>query len=362
MTDLETDEFVGLDIALYGAVPATLEVAGWDLMHFTPDTVDRYEPSAGEAFWGPRSWDRIAAMHSWLLLRNAGVQPPMPKMALSMTKPLDVALAPLLALAVLVDEPLRAMGHGRAQYGRGVQMSVGESLLECIEDEHGVSPQHGPYYVGSEEVDSWSRDLHYVGQLAQKVIDDRPDKRFARAARQLLAVANDLHRVFDLPASIPLDMSTVLELLLLTGNSRDEGIADRVRAGAVFLAGVEGDFADEVRDFVGTLYDAGSARRHGGKEYWLTNGAARPGSLPKRSFDVARAYRLLRRLMLHGLALTAADKSLPSLCDRAQRPAADLDHKRQARLTRDRVLADMYDRLDSLVPPLARSRPRPDRG
>ncbi|MGA5302597.1 hypothetical protein ACPCHT_21900 [Nucisporomicrobium flavum] len=111
-----------------------------------------------------------------------------------------------------------------------------------------------------------------------------------------------------------LEMSTVLELLLLTG-SRELEVGKRVRRGAEALAGAGTD----VGGLVGAIYDAGSRHRHGGEAYRLTWDESTDTSAKPRTLNVEDAYRLLRRLLVNGLAVLAEGESLPFLCDRAQR-------------------------------------------
>jgi hypothetical protein len=146
-----------------------------------------------------------------------------------------------------------------------------------------------------------------------------PMKRYAAAAEQLLGVGADLwHGLAPLPR-LAFETSTVAEMLLLGG--ADEGeVSRRVRMAAAWLGGIDDPDRDVIHDFTKKLYDAGSKYRHGGGTYALHRGTPAPKT--KRSFDVLRAYRLFRRLMLHGLAVVAAGESVAELCDRAQRTEA----------------------------------------
>ena len=268
-TGLDTDDLVGLDID--GPAESGLVIGGWSLLRFDGGTVHRYDA---------------------------------------------------------------ALSHVTAQYGHGVKMAVGSHDLEYVVDEDGrVHPQYGPYHVDRAESHRWAADAALLGDLIHRVFaeDTKRVRRFKEAARKFLRISSDLYGGMSPEPRLPLEMSTALELLLLT-ESRELDISERVRRGAAALAagGLGEDQA--VREFAGAVYDAGSRYRHGGDEYRLTWGAASSGTASRKTLDVERAYRFLHRLLLHGLAVVSEGDSPAVLCDRDQRDTSTAERGERARV------------------------------
>lgn len=135
-------------------------------------------------------------------------------------------------------------------------------------------------------------------------------------------------------------MSTVAEMLLLDDGG--EEISRRLRIAAAWLGGLDDADRAVIHDFAKRLFNAGFAYRHGGAHFELRHGGVPPAG--KKNLDVLRGYRLLRRLMLHGLAVVAAGESPAELCDRAQRTEGG-----RARLAE--IIADLYADLDAIPSP-----------
>lgn len=90
------------------------------------------------------------------------------------------------------------------------------------------------------------------------------------------------------------------------------------------------------------MYEAGSAYRHGGSRFRLHRTGKRPEG--NKVLDTT-AYRLLRRLMLHGAFVIAAGENIAELCEQAQ--ISETARKRLAE-----VLTAGYTELDQ---PLSRA-------
>lgn len=317
--DVATEELVGLDIS--GSIPNGLQVAGWTLRRFADEEIRGFSvvPSSdARTIWG---WDRVAATETWWLHRDAGERPAVSTKVISFAQPRDVAPAPLLTLSLLSDDPPAALSHGWAQKGRGVAFSISSRQLGYwFEDDGYLHLEYGPYRVKDSEAEAWARYVGHLGNMAAQVFAGRTpaQQRYAAAAQQFLAVAEDLNKGLTPLPRLALEMSTVMEMLLLGGTDEGE-VSRRVRVAAGWLGGIDDADRTGITSFTKKLYDAGSKYRHGGGTYVLHRGGE---VRAKKHLDVARAYRLLRRLLVHGLAVAAADESVAALCDEVQRLVA----------------------------------------
>jgi hypothetical protein len=109
-----------------------------------------------------------------------------------------------------------------------------------------------------------------------------------------------------------------------------------------WLGGIDDPDREAIHDFAKTLYDAGSKYRHGGASYKLHRGRSVPAAKRRQKLlDVVRAYRLLRRLMLHGLAVVASGTPVAELCDQVQRTAS-------ARGRLEQIINKLYTELGTV--------------
>jgi hypothetical protein len=334
--DADTDELVGLDIDIAGTVPPGLRIAGWDLVCYNERELDDFDVIIGAP--NLRSWDRLAAASTWWLRRSAGIRPPVSGIVISGSEPQERAAAPLLALALIYPEPPGALSHAWASKGRGVTLSLMSRPLDYIvEDDGYVHAQYGPYRIEADRTAEWARHAEYVGSLAGHVFAASTDlsKRYVAAAEQFLGVAADLMHGWEPLPRLAVEMSTVAEMLLLSGQNEGE-VSRSVRIAAGWLGGLDDPDREAIHDFAKTLYDAGSKYRHGGAAYKLHRGSPVPAA--KRKLDVLRAYRLLQRLMLHGLAVAASGTPVAELCDQVQRTASAREHL-------DRIMSKLYSEL-----------------
>lgn len=335
--DVETEELVGLDVDL--DVPSGVRVAGWDLIRYDAADVARFDVFAPAGLRTKWTWDRISAEGTWWLRRDAGTRPPVEGPVITIEEPSRVALAPLVALALLDDEPPHPISHAWAQRGHGVRFSIGSHELDYVVEGNGYpNIFYGSYRVRSGRAARWQSNVAHLGGLIEKVFADnsRQAKRYRVAATEFLRVANDLYEGWDLIRRLPLDMSTVMETLLLDGSSKEGEFRRRVSISAGWLGGTDDTDRTNIRSFARAVYDAGSAYRHGGEGYTLRRGAI--DDAPKSHLDVVRAYRLLRRLIVHGLAVAAAGESVAQLCDDVQSTAA-------ARIKLEEIIAQFYSAI-----------------
>jgi len=324
---VHTAGLIGLEID--ETIPSGLIIGGWSLVRLEGNTVHRYDAHPSARASPPLSWDTVAASYTWWLRRPSGRRPALKRTSITMSDPTRVGEVPLVALALAKPTPLSALSHVVAQPGHGVKMTVPSRDLEYIVDEDGVvHPQHGPYHVDTAESDRWAHDVVVLGDLVNQVFaeDTKRVRRFQDACRKFLRVSGDLYGGMAPEPRLPLEMSTALELLLLT-ESRELEISERVRRGAAALAGAGSDG----RGLAAAIYDAGSRYRHGSELYRLTWHAGTDTSARPRSLSVEDAYGLLRRLLLNGLAVLAEGESLPLLCDRAQRDSSTPERAAEAR-------------------------------
>jgi len=344
--DVATEEIVGLDIDIAGTVPSGLRIAGWDLIRYNKSDLDHFDVIVGgtQNRW---AWDHLAAAYTWWLRRDEGKRPPRHGTIISFTEPRHIAVAPLLALALVRNEPPSAISHGEAQKGCGVTLSVMSRQLDYIvEDDGYVEAQYGPYRLDADCIAEWKHDVTYVGNLVEQVFlaRTRAAQRYIAAAEQFVAVSADLYRGGWKPLPrLALELSTVAEMLLLSGANEGE-VSRRVRVAAGWLGGIDDPDRETIHDFMKTVYDAGSKYRHGGHRYVLY--WRHPAPAARKRLDVLRAYALLRRLMLHGLAVVASQISVADLCDQVQRTVAARDQLEEIVTTLYAHLAITPQRFD----------------
>jgi hypothetical protein len=214
---------------------------------------------------------------------------------------------------------------------------MSRQLDYVVEEDGHVQAQYGLYRIEAERTPGWVRHAEHVGSLAGQVFaaSTDPCKRYVAASEQFLGVAADLMRAWEPLPRLAVEMSTVAEMLLLSGQNEGE-VSRGVRIAASWLGGIDDPDREAIHDFAKTLYDAGSKYRHGGAAYKLHRGTPAPRAKRKQKLlDVLRAYRLLRRLMLHGLAVAASGASVAQLCDRVQRTASAREHL-------DQILSKLY--------------------
>jgi hypothetical protein len=197
--------------------------------------------------------------------------------------------APLLALALIYPEPPGAISHAWAQKGRGVNLSMMSRQLDyVVEDDGYVHAEYGPYRIEVDRSAEWARHAEYVGSLAERVFaaSTDPAKRYAAAAEQFLGVAADLLCGWEPLPRLAVEISTVAEMLLLSGQNEGE-VSRSVRIAAGWLGGIDDPDREAIHDFAKTLYEAGSKYRHGGASYKLHRGrpvpAATKAEAPRRS-------------------------------------------------------------------------------
>jgi hypothetical protein len=334
--DMDTDELVGLDIT--GDIPTGWRIAGWELHRYHEHELEAYEVVRETGARHGWSWDRIAAAQTWWLRRPIGRREAITGELITFSNPTIVALPPLLALALIKDEPPGALSHGYAQKGRGVGLGITSRELDYIIDDDGYpDPQYGIYRVCSNESPSWATDLAHIAGLVDQAfrLNNKHAQRYIAAAEQFLGVAADLYYGWNPLPRLAVEMSTTAEMLLLSG--ADEGeVSRRVRIAAAWLGGIDDADRDTIHDLVKILYDAGSKYRHGGGTYALHRGS--PAPVVRKRLDVLRAYSVLRRLLLHGLAVVASGESIAELCERTQRSEA-------ARVHLDEIIIRLYANL-----------------
>lgn len=319
--DVPTEELVGLDIDidLRGA-GTSIELSGWELTRLSQRDLDAYEVVPGVSVPG-QQWDRKAAASTWWLRRDQGLAAPLGRHAISIAHPTTSAFEPMLALALSNEEPPRAISHATAQRGRGVSFSIGSQQTDYVELEDGrLFPQYGPYVVQANDSTAWTKVVSYLASKVSEVggAQTQSGERYLAAAGEFLGVARTLYEGWGPLPRIALDMSTVAEKLLLSGANEGE-IIRRVSLTAGWLGGVDDEDRVAIKSLTKSIYNAGSKYRHGGTGYRLLRGDRPTGA--KKELDVLSAYDLLRRLLVHGLAVEAAGESIARLCDEAQATA-----------------------------------------
>jgi hypothetical protein len=318
--DYETDELVGLDIS--GDIPNGLPIAGWELIQFSESELDDYEVIHVAGARTAGTWDRLSAGNTWWLRRAEEVQAAQQGNIISFVEPTRAAIEPRLALALVKNEAASVLSHGQVQKGCGVSFSIRSRQLGYFQEDDGFPHfEYGQYDVDATTEPNWSTHVEYLGGLAVSAWSQTSDpaKRYRAAAEQFLGVSDDLDRGWDPLPRLALEMSTVAEMLLLSGVNEGE-VSRRVRIAAAWLGGIDDTDREVIHDFAKKIYDAGSKYRHGGGAFALRRGGKGTGA--KKELDILHAYRLLRRLMAHGLAIVASGESVADLCDLAQRSEA----------------------------------------
>lgn len=317
--DVETEEIIGLDINISGAFPSGLRIGGWDLVRYNEHDLDHFDVVVGGGARSRWSWDRVATSHTWWLRRPKGkCTARLGGTVINLTEPREVAIAPLLALALVIDEPPGAISRGWAQKGCGVALSVTSRQLDyTVQDDGYVQAVYGPYRIDAARKTEWARHVTHVGAMVERVFTASTPaaRRYVAAAEQFLAVSADLYHGWEPLPRLAVELSTVAEMLLLSGVNEGE-VSRRVRIAAGWLGGIDDADRQTIHDFMKRLYEAGSKYRHGGAHYVLHRGDPVRASI--KQLDVLRSYALLRRLMLHGLAVVDSLGSVAELCDRVQ--------------------------------------------
>lgn len=337
--DADTIELVGLDIAMPTHVEVS--VAGWTLGRLPGATQVDFDPIPAL----PRSafWDSTATYLTAWLRRPVGSRPAVSRTTITVSDPHTVAVAPLLALAIVGDEPPRAISHAWAQPGRGVSFATGSRQLDYFEHTDGyLEGEYGPYRIEQSAAAAWSDRVQRVGDVVGRAFAANGNTRFVDAAEQLLTIAADFHLGWDPLPRLAVEMSTALEILVLDGGNTGEPTR-RVTFATTWLAGIDDKDRAAIEKLTKRMYEAGSAYRHGGSRFRLHRTGPHPDG--KKVLDITTGYRLLRRLLLHGAFVLAAGENIAELCDRAQISEA-------ARQRLAEVISDGYIQLDQPLAPM----------
>lgn len=306
-------------------------------------------PVPDAADFVPRpGWDLTAAAETWWLRRSEGRRAHHSGLIIDFsTRDLhERAAAPLLALTLADDAPLRPLSYYIIERGVAVRHTRGEELaydeFRRGPDEEDVRPQFHDheYYAhfggrrGQTQRSEWRRFCDVVGPMVESA-HQKASKGHQGAEQLIRAAGYFLDAVMDTRPGVPprhrtiLELSVALEVLIVTGN---KNWARKFRNGAAWLGGRDDARRQAISKRAEALYKAGSDYRHGGELGPLYD-SRDTGALQHadEALDVADCRDLTRQLLLHGLALL--DSGTPdSVADHCAMAQGRGESARRARL------------------------------
>lgn len=323
---------VGLDVT--GLPDGPVQVAGWELVRYSRDELDRLAPVPCAAGYQQAGWFVESAERTWWLRRNEGTAVPSDGRVIWFPgNRYEQASAPLLVLQLAHDAIADPICEFVVEPGNAV-MKISGHELDLAEHQDGYLEvlEYGEYDrrgVDEDDWPAWQRFVEGLGGVVGTLYgrSGRPAQRFVRAAGHFLKATEDSARNWEPQQQALFDYSTAMEVLLLGGGNTGE-TTFRLRNAAAWVGGVDDADREDLFEFAGRVYSAGSKYRHGGRLADLYDGERlretdtqqfERMSASSRAVDMRRARRLVRRLLTHAAAVVAAGEDVAALAERAQR-------------------------------------------
>jgi hypothetical protein len=320
----------------HGFPPEATALGDWELVRLRREQVRALAPVPQAADHSRPGWDQKGAELTWWLRRHRGIRERTPGTVISLTDdPYAEAIAPLLAIALaglnFAGEENRfppfacPVGRFDVEVGNRVRHIAGSTIEFTEDDEVGIQTFSRPYSLPVADRGKWRDVVSKLGLYLRDVqsASGRAPERFLRAGHHYLRGAVLSATSIWPQQETVFQWMTALEVLLSDGNARG-GYSGGFKTNAAWLGGFDDADRHGIRQFAGTLYDAGSKYRHGAELYELNQAGPteRAERRPPGKLDVRRADRLVRRLMLNGLALLIEGLGVSELCGKAQHQRA----------------------------------------